>query len=76
MQRNLYVISFPLGASLCHLLQKPVTVECSFSAKGWEETSSVGSLSFFRHSFVIVGDGQGGLECFNPWGREESDMTE
>ena len=29
---------------------------CSFSAKGWEETSSIGSLSFFRHSIVIVMD--------------------
>ena len=23
-----------------------------------------------------VGDGQGGLECCGPWGREELDMTE
>ena len=23
-----------------------------------------------------VGDGQGGLVCFGPWGRKESDMTE
>ena len=23
-----------------------------------------------------VGDGQGGLACCGPWGREESDMTE
>ena len=23
-----------------------------------------------------VGDGQGGLACCSPWGREESDMTE
>ena len=23
-----------------------------------------------------VGDGQGGLACFNSWGRTESDMTE
>ena len=23
-----------------------------------------------------VGDGQGGLECCSPWGREELDMTE
>ena len=23
-----------------------------------------------------VGDGQGGLECFSPWGREELDMIE
>ena len=23
-----------------------------------------------------VGDGQGGLECYGPWGRKESDMTE
>ena len=23
-----------------------------------------------------VGDGQGSLECCNPWGRKESDMTE
>ena len=22
------------------------------------------------------GKGQGGLECFSPWGRKESDMTE
>ena len=22
-----------------------------------------------------VGDGQGSLECCNPWGRKESDMT-
>ena len=23
-----------------------------------------------------VGDGQGGLACCSPWGRQESDMTE
>ena len=23
-----------------------------------------------------VGDGQGGLVCFRPWGRKEMDMTE
>ena len=23
-----------------------------------------------------VGDGQGSLECYSPWGREESSMTE
>ena len=23
-----------------------------------------------------VGDGQGGLACFSPWGCKESDMTE
>ena len=23
-----------------------------------------------------VGDGQGGLACYNSWGRKESDMTE
>ena len=23
-----------------------------------------------------VGDGQGGLACYGPWGRKESDMTE
>ena len=23
-----------------------------------------------------VGDGQGGLACFDSWGRKESDMTE
>ena len=23
-----------------------------------------------------VGDGQGGLVCFSPWGRKESDKTE
>ena len=23
-----------------------------------------------------VGDGQGGLECYNSWGRKESDRTE
>ena len=23
-----------------------------------------------------VGDGQGGLVCFSPWGHKESDMTE
>ena len=23
-----------------------------------------------------VGDGQGGLACYSPWGRKESDMTE
>ena len=23
-----------------------------------------------------VGDGQGGLACYGPWGRKESDMSE
>ena len=23
-----------------------------------------------------IGDGQGGLVCFSPWGHKESDMTE
>ena len=25
---------------------------------------------------IGLGDGQGGLGCYNSWGREESDMTE
>ena len=25
---------------------------------------------------VVVGDGQGGLACWDSWGRKESDMTE
>ena len=25
---------------------------------------------------LAVGGGQGGLACFSPWGRKESDMTE
>ena len=25
---------------------------------------------------VLVGDGQGGLVCYSPWGCKESDMTE
>ena len=32
-----------------------------------------------EHEFELapgVGDGQGGLECFSPWGCQESDMTE
>ena len=32
-----------------------------------------------RHQFEHgpgVGDGQGGLACFSPWGCKESDMTE
>ena len=32
-----------------------------------------------RHEFEItlgVGDGQGGLECCDSWGRKESDRTE
>ena len=24
----------------------------------------------------LVGDGQGSLECYSPWGPKESDMTE
>ena len=27
-------------------------------------------------STLGLGDGQGGLVCCGPWGREESDMTE
>ena len=32
-----------------------------------------------RHEFELtlgVGDGQGGLECCDSWGRKESDRTE
>ena len=29
-----------------------------------------------KHQYSIFGDGQGGLECCNSWGRKESDTTE
>ena len=32
-----------------------------------------------RHAFeqtLEVGDGQGSLACYSPWGRQESDTTE
>ena len=29
-----------------------------------------------RRFALGVGDGQGGLACFDSWGRKESDMTE
>ena len=25
---------------------------------------------------LVIGDGQGNLSCYSPWGRKESDMTE
>ena len=34
------------------------------------------SLSELRESVMGVGDGQGGLACFDSWGRKESDTTE
>ena len=30
----------------------------------------------FGNSQMLVGDGQGSLECCSPWGCKESDMTE
>ena len=33
-------------------------------------------LYLFRLLHNIVGNGQGGLACFSPWGCKESDMTE
>ena len=33
-------------------------------------------LYLFRLLYNIVGDGQGGLACFSPWGCKESDVTE
>ena len=34
---------------------------------------------FNGHEFeqaLVVGDGQGSLACFNPWGHKQSDTTE
>ena len=34
---------------------------------------------FYGHEFeqaLVIGDGQGGLACCSPWGREELDVTE
>ena len=36
--------------------------------------SSAPLLTFYQA--LGVGDGQGSLVCFSPWGRKESDMTE
>ena len=39
---------------------------------------SDGITNFDRHEFdqaLGVGDGQGSLACFSPWGRKESDTT-
>ena len=38
-----------------------------------------GIINFIGHEFEQapgVGDGQGSLACFSPWGRKELDMTE
>ena len=40
-------------------------VECHHRLNGHESQYTLG-----------VGDGQGGLACCRPWGREESDTTE
>ena len=48
--------------------------------KGTTEDKMVGwHHQLNRHEFeqaLWVGDGQGGLACYSPWGRKESDMTE
>ena len=40
---------------------------------GWHHRLNV--VHGFRQS-PAVGDGQGGLTCYDSWGRKESDMTE
>ena len=44
--------------------------------RGWDDW--IASLIQWTWVWVSprVGDGQGGLACCSPWGREESDMTE
>ena len=48
--------------------------------RGGEENEIVGwHHQLNGHEFEctpVVGDGQGGLACYSPWGRKESDMTE
>ena len=48
--------------------------------KGWIEDEMAGwhhRLDWHESEWTLgVGDGQGGLACYNSWGREESDMTE
>ena len=47
--------------------------------KGRTEDEMVGWHQLNGHEFektLGVGDGQGGLACCSPWGREESDTTE
>ena len=34
------------------------------------------SMDISLSGLLIVGDGQGGLACFSPWGHKESDTTE
>ena len=34
------------------------------------------SMDMGLSELLGVGDGQGGLECYNSWGRKESDTTE
>ena len=48
--------------------------------KGTTEDEMVGwHHQLNGHEFELtpgVGDGQGALACYSPWGRKESDMTE
>ena len=39
----------------------------------------LGPLAIDRHEFEqapVIGDGQGSLACYSPWGCKESDTTE
>ena len=43
------------------------------------EDEMVGWQHRFEHEFVQapgIGDGQGSLACYSPWGCKKSDMTE
>ena len=50
----------------------------------WEEETTEDEMVGWYHRLdgqefdqaLGVGDGQGSLACYSPWGRKESDMTE
>ena len=71
-----------LWMEVCDIVQEAVikAIPKKKKCKGMTEDKMVGWHHWLKgHEFestLGVGDGQGGLECYSPWGRKESDMTE
>ena len=72
-------ILWPPGEKNWHIREDPDSGKDWRQQKGTTEDEMVGWHQRLNgHEFEQtpgVGDGQGGLACYSPWGRKESDMT-
>ena len=66
LQKKIFSSVFQSCPTLCH------TMDCS--TPGFPVLHQL--LELIQTQIHPVGDGQGGLVCYSPWGRKESDMTE